>query len=74
MKVFWEQVGFLLPVYRLAGLGFNDDEIAGKLNLSPLKVQSCVTWLLRFLGLTSRNELVQYASAAPMALYPAREE
>ena len=71
MKVFWEQAGILLPIYRLAGLGFNDDKIAEKLNLPQLRVQSCIAWLLHFLEFTTRNELVQYASAAPVVLGPA---
>ena len=63
MRVFWEQTGVLLPIYRLAGQGFSDADIANKLNITELKVQSCLTWLLRFLKLNHRSQLVEYASS-----------
>ena len=62
MRVFWEQTGVLLPIYRLAGQGFNDVDIANRLNITELKVQSCMAWLLRFLRLNHRSELIKYAS------------
>lgn len=65
MRVFWEKVGILGPVYRLAGQGFSDHEIAKKLNITELNVQGCVAWILHFLKLTGRAELMQYASARP---------
>jgi DNA-binding NarL/FixJ family response regulator len=67
MRVFWEKVGVLGPVYRLVGQGFSDRDIAKKLNLTELSVQACIAWILRFLGFTNRNELIQYA-AAPTAM------
>jgi len=60
---YWEQTGVLLPVYRLAGQGFSDADIANKLNITELKVQSCMAWLLRFLRLNYRGELVKYVSS-----------
>jgi hypothetical protein len=63
MRVYWEQTGVLLPIYRLAGEGFSDADIANKLNITELKVQSCMAWLLRFLRLNYRDELVKYASS-----------
>ena len=63
MRVYWEQTGVLLPIYRLAGEGFSDADIANKLNITELKVQSCMAWLLRFLRLNYRGELVKYASS-----------
>jgi len=65
MRVFWERVGALGPVYRL-GKGLSDRDIATKLNLTELSVQTCIAWILHFLGLTNRNELIQHA-ATPMA-------
>lgn len=62
MRIFWERTGVLGPIYRLAGQGLSDFEIARKLNLAEVTVQSCVAWILRFLGLTNRSQLVQYAS------------
>jgi DNA-binding NarL/FixJ family response regulator len=63
MRVYWEQTGVLLPIYRLAGEGFSDADIANKLNITELKVQSCMAWVLRFLRLKHRIELVRYASS-----------
>ena len=63
MRVFWERLGILGPVYRLAGQGLSDREIADRLNLTELNVQGCVAWILHFLGLTDRVKLVRYASA-----------
>ena len=62
MRVFWEQTGVLLPIYRLAGQGFSDADIASKLNITELNVRNCMTWLLRFLKLNQRSQLVEYAS------------
>lgn len=62
MRVFWERVGILGPVYRLAGQGLSDREIANRLNITELKVQGCVAWMLHFLQLTDRMELIRYAS------------
>jgi DNA-binding NarL/FixJ family response regulator len=67
MRVFWERVGVLGPVYRLVGQGFSDRDIAKKLNLTEPSVQACRVWILHFLGFTNRNELIRYA-AAPRAM------
>jgi DNA-binding NarL/FixJ family response regulator len=64
MQVFWESIGVLGPIYRLVGKGLADAEIASRLNLSDLTVESCIAWLLHFLKLTSRKDLVLYASTA----------
>lgn len=63
MQVFWEKAGILGPIYRLAGRGLNNDEIARKLGIDEIKVDGCVAWMLRFLKFTDRLELVQYASS-----------
>jgi DNA-binding NarL/FixJ family response regulator len=34
MRVFWEQTGVLLPIYRLAASGTSDAEIAEKLRIT----------------------------------------
>lgn len=62
MRVFWEQVGALGPVYRLVGQGFIDRDIAEKLCLKEVRVQECVIWIVHFLGFTSRIELFRYAA------------
>ena len=64
MRCFWEQMGVLGPIYRLPGQGLNDDDIAGKLNLTEVRVQSCIAWTVRFLNLKNRQELVLHASTA----------
>jgi DNA-binding NarL/FixJ family response regulator len=64
MRCFWEQTGVLGPIYRLLGQGLNDGDIARKLNLTELNVQSCRAWILHFLNLKNRQELVAYASSA----------
>jgi hypothetical protein len=68
MRVFWEKVGMLGSVYRLAGQGFSDHDIAEKLNLAELSVQACIAWILHFLGFTDRNRLIRYA-AAPTVMW-----
>jgi DNA-binding NarL/FixJ family response regulator len=62
MRAFWEKVGILGPVYRLAGQGLSDREIANRLNITHLNVQDCVVWILHFLQFTDRKELIRYAS------------
>ena len=65
MRVFWEQVGMLGPVYRLASRGLDDRAIAVRLKVPELRVHNCLAWLLRFLGLATRAELVLYAKPSP---------
>jgi DNA-binding NarL/FixJ family response regulator len=64
MRCFWEQTGVLGPIYRSLGQGLNDGDIARKLNITEVKVQTCITWILHFLNLNDRRELVLYASGA----------
>ncbi len=73
MRVFWEAVGILGPVYRLASRGLDDRAIASELKETELRVHSCVTWLLRFLELPSRADLVAYAQTAPGAFLGRRK-
>lgn len=62
MRAFWEQVGMLGPVYRLASRGLDDRAIAVRLKMPELQVHNCLAWLLRCLGLATREELVLYAN------------
>ena len=64
MRSFWEQTGVLGPIYRLLGEGLNDNDIAMRLNVTEEKVQGCIAWIIHFLRLNSRQELVFYASTA----------
>ncbi len=68
MRVFWEQTGILLPVYRLAATGLDDRDIATKLNVTEVSVETCMIWLLHFLKLTTRDQLIQYASGDSLSL------
>jgi DNA-binding NarL/FixJ family response regulator len=62
MQCFWEQIGVLGPIYRLASRGLSDGDIADQLDLTEVTVQSCVTWILHFLQFTTRQELFLYGS------------
>lgn len=64
MRCFWERTGVLGPTYRAVGQGLNDRDIAEKLNLTELNVQTCIAWLVHFLNLKSRQDLVLHASSA----------
>jgi DNA-binding NarL/FixJ family response regulator len=64
MRVFWEKIGVLGPVYRLAGRGLSDEQIASKLHLTESRVETCVGWLLHFLELEDRSALVSHASGS----------
>jgi DNA-binding NarL/FixJ family response regulator len=64
MRRSWEQPGVPGPIYRLLAAGLNDDDIAMKLNLPEEKVQGSIAWMLHFLKLKNRQELVLYAVAA----------
>lgn len=59
MRVYWERIGVLGPIYRLVGKGFNDREIANKLNLTEIKVQSCVSWMSHSFRMPNRMELAR---------------
>jgi len=61
MRVYWERIGVLWPIYRLVGQGFNDQEIANRLNITELKVHGCIDWLLKFLNIPDRLDLVRHA-------------
>jgi DNA-binding NarL/FixJ family response regulator len=65
MQCFWEQIGVLGPIYRLASRGLSDGDIADEIGVSEVTVQSCIAWMLHFLQFTSRQEPVLYDSSAP---------
>lgn len=64
MRCFWERTGVLSPIYRAVGQDLNDHDIAEKLNLTELNVQNCIAWMVHFLKLQSRQDLVLYASSS----------
>jgi len=61
MRVYWERIGVPGPIYRLVGQGFNDQEIAAKLNITETKVRGCISWMLTSFGMSDRLDLVQHA-------------
>lgn len=61
MRVYWERIGVLGPIYRLVGKGFNNGEIANKLSLTEVKVQECISWMLHSFRMANRMELVRDA-------------
>ena len=63
IRCFWEQTGVLGPIYHSLGEGLNDSEIAKKLGLTEVNVQNCIAWVVHFLRLKNRQDLVLYASA-----------
>ena len=64
MRPFWGRLGILLPIYLLVGQGLTDKEITSRLNLADDKVQNCIAWMVHFLELSDRSELVQHAYTA----------
>jgi DNA-binding NarL/FixJ family response regulator len=61
MRVYWERIGVLGPIYRLVGKGFNDREIANKLNITGIAVQACISWILHSFKMPNRMELARDA-------------
>jgi DNA-binding NarL/FixJ family response regulator len=61
MRCFWEQTGVLGPLYRFLGQGLDDSDIAKKLNLTDVNVHACIAWIVHFLKLKNRQDLVRYA-------------
>jgi hypothetical protein len=61
MRVYWERIGVLGPIYRLVGQGFNDQEIAAKLNITGNKVSGCISWMLTSFEMSDRLDLVRHA-------------
>jgi len=51
------------PIYRALGEDLNDLDIATKLNLTEVKIQTCIDWMVHFLKLKNRQELVVYAAS-----------
>jgi hypothetical protein len=64
MRTFWERLGILLPIYRLVGQGLTDTDIASELSLTEDRGENCISWMLHFLELSNRLELVQHACSA----------
>jgi orotate phosphoribosyltransferase-like protein len=62
MRVHWEKLGILGPIYALVAQGLSDNEIAGRLDVSEDNVRRCVVWLLRFGSHDSRAELIRDAA------------
>jgi hypothetical protein len=59
LRVYWEQIGVLGPIYRLVGKGLNDLEIADILNIPEVKVRDCISWMLKSFDMSDRLDLVR---------------
>jgi len=64
MRVFWERIEVLGPIYRLLGEGLNDREIATNLNLTEVRVRDCISWMLQSFKFANRMELAREAFGA----------
>lgn len=62
MRCFWKQTGVLGRFTAALGEGMSDRDVAKKLNVTELNVQSCIAWIVHLLSLKSRQDLVLYAS------------
>jgi DNA-binding NarL/FixJ family response regulator len=71
MRVYWERIGVLDPIYRLVGKGLNDPEIANKLNITEIKVQGCISWMLHSFKMPNRMELARDAFSTEHSTQPA---
>ena len=58
MRVHFEAIGMLGPVYRMLGHDLSDRQIGAMLNVEEMKVKSCVAWTMHFLRFTEREQLV----------------
>lgn len=59
MRVQWQSIGMLAPVYSLVGQGFNDRRIAEKLKMTEDSVHRSVSWILYFQNCRTRTDLAQ---------------
>lgn len=58
MRCYWERIGILGPTYRLLGRGWSNHDIANYLGRTDEIVDSCVQWIMDFLPVATRSELV----------------
>src|SRR5579872_3188313 len=73
MRGFYEKLGVLGLIYCLVGEGFNDVEIAGRLNLSEPVVTNCIAWMLHSLKIADRAKLAGDAFGAAHCVAFGRE-
>jgi len=67
MRCHWEKLGVLGPIYELVNQDLTDREIANRLNIAEVTVHNCISWLVNFLNVQTRDELVLYASRTQQA-------
>lgn len=61
MQCYWEQIGILGPTYRLLARGWSNHDIAAHLGRTDEIIDDCVQWILGFLKIRTRSELVVVA-------------
>lgn len=71
MRVYWERIGVLGPIYRLVGKGLNDREIANKLNITEITVRGCISWMLHSFKMPNRMQLARDAFSAERSAHSA---
>jgi DNA-binding NarL/FixJ family response regulator len=59
MRVYWNRIKTLDPVYRLIGRGLSDSEIADELNRTEIKVRECISRMVSFFRFPNRMELAR---------------
>jgi hypothetical protein len=67
MRVLSRDIGVFCPIYRLAGEGLSDSDVAKRLNLTEPIVHESVRRVLDLLEFRDRNQLVEYYSNASPA-------
>lgn len=67
MRLMSTDLGIYCPIYRLAGEGLSDRDVAKRLNLTEPTVQEGVRRVLDLLEFGDRNQLVEYYSNASPA-------
>jgi DNA-binding NarL/FixJ family response regulator len=70
VRVYWERVGMLGPIYRLGRQGLNDRQIANRLNLTEVRVHDCISWMLQSFKFSDRTELARDAFSIQHPLKP----
>lgn len=71
MRVYWERIGVLGPIYRLVGKGLNDREIANKLDITEITVRGCISWMLHSFKMPNRMQLARDAFSAERSAHSA---
>jgi hypothetical protein len=67
MRMLSKSVGVYCPIYRLAGEGLSDSDVAKRLNLTEPILHEGVRRVMDLLKFRDRNQLIEYYSNASPA-------